>query len=107
MSAAHRDIVCFLMHSFTRVREPLEEVVYKDGAKFEAVLSFRRAFNYHPLYREVDGNRYAFHVYEFPEQAWGAPGVPEPNFGVWPSWHECIDHIAVTYAKSWKSVPDY
>ena len=82
-------------------------VTYRDGAEFVEVKGFRRAFNYHPLYREVSGQqRYAFHVHEVPEDAWGAAGVPEPLFGVWPTWHEAVTHAAAVYARKWDGLPE-
>ena len=80
-------------------------MTYKDGAEFEEALCFRRAFHYHPLYREVGGRRFALHVHEVPEDAWGAPGVGEPMFGVWPTWHEALTHAASVYARRWEGVP--
>ena len=80
------------------VDEDVPPVDHPCGTEWYLTYEFRRAFNLHQVYTcEGDTPRFAFHV---SEDGWD--GETLPNMGVYESWDEMIDGVALKYAVAWK-----
>jgi len=94
------DMECFLMSWLKPCNEQEKNTVTYQGKLFTQCMGFRRAFNIHGLYYNIDTNEFAFHV---DEDTWHQDYPP--NFGIHKSFTECIRSVAEKYMVAWNLTP--
>ena len=94
------DVKEYLTSWLAIVQDDNAEPIDFQGDEWFQTHGFRRGFMKHQVFSESKNHRFTFHVTE--EGGWD--GTKEPNMGVYDSWIDMIDGVAMKYAIAWKLV---
>ncbi len=89
------DVEWYLVNALEKCNDP--SVYVHDGRTYSQFFGFRRAFSIHGVFRSDDGKKYGFHV---SDDGWD--GQNAPNLGLYDSYAELLQGVAIKYSKRWK-----